>query len=85
MADSSASPGYTGASLTRVYDLVYVDPVTNDPPQTVAQLRVVVSLAGLYRRLTVMAQGILIAELVRALALAAAIVVGMRLLVYASF
>ncbi len=81
MADSSASQATRAPSLTRVYDLVYVDPVTNDPPQTVAQLRVVVSLAGLYRRLTVMAQGILIAELVRALALAAAIVVGMRLLV----
>ena len=68
-------------SLSRVYDLVYSEPGTSEPPQTVAQLRVVVSLAGLYRRLTVMAQGILVAELVRALALAAAIVVGMRMLV----
>lgn len=77
----------TGASnheaprVQRVYDLVYIDSHQSGPSQSIAQLRVDVSLKGLYSRLRVIAWTILITELVRTLALATAIILGMRALV----
>ena len=67
--------------IRRVYSLMYTDPSHPDLPQAVAELRVEVSLGGLYQRLWAMAWATLVAELIRTLALAIAIIVGMRALV----
>ncbi|MGE5450376.1 MAG: ATP-binding protein [Acidobacteriota bacterium] len=68
--------------IKRVYALMYSDPNHEaEPPQAVAELRVELSLSGLYQRLWAMAWATLVAELIRTLALASAIILGMRALV----
>lgn len=67
--------------VSHIYDLAYAEPGQKEPPQTVAQLRVDVSLQGLYQRLLRLALSIVITELLRAIALVFGILTGMRLLV----
>lgn len=67
--------------VSHIYDLAYAEPGQKEPPQTVAQLRVDVSLQGLYQRLIRLALSIVITELLRAIALVFGILTGMRLLV----
>ena len=67
--------------VSHTYPLVYTDPERGTLPETVGQLYVEVSLAGLYERLAGMAMGILLAELLRTCILAFAILIGVRKLV----
>ncbi|MDE2595051.1 MAG: response regulator, partial [Burkholderiales bacterium] len=73
--------GHEAPRIRRVYALMYADPSHPELPQAVAELRVEVSLGGLYQRLWSMAWATLVTELIRTLALATAIILGIRALV----
>jgi signal transduction histidine kinase/CheY-like chemotaxis protein len=78
----AASGGAFGApTLSRVYELKHVDPLSPQRTESIAQLRVEVSLDGLYGRLRETAVTIIVAEVVRTTVLALAIIMGMRLLI----
>ncbi len=68
-------------TLSHVYPLIYTDPLHPDQHQPIGQLRVEVSLAGLYARLKETAFTIVVAEVVRTTILAFALIMGMRLLI----
>jgi len=68
-------------TLSHVYELIYTDPLHPDQHQAIGQLRVEVSLAGLYARLQETAVTIVVAEVVRTTILAFALIMGMRLLI----
>ena len=68
-------------TLSHTYALVYTDPLRPDQHQSIGQLRVEVSLAGLYARLKDTALTIVVAEVVRTAILAFALIMGMRLLI----
>ncbi len=68
-------------TLSHTYSLVYTDPLHPEQHQVIGQLRVEVSLAGLYARLKETAFTIVVAEVVRTTILAFALIMGMRLLI----
>ena len=77
-------PGWSAPVITREYRLLAPDAgglSSKSAAQVVGTLRVEVSLAGLYARVGNMALGIVLAELVRAVALALVLLVGVRQLV----
>lgn len=75
------SSGLGAPTLTHTYNLSYIDPLRPTEKQSIGQLRVEVSLEGLYARLIDTAITIVVTELVRASLLALAIILGMRLLI----
>ena len=80
----SPTPANAAASapvLQRTFKLMYADPESDAPAQQVGELHVEASLVGLHHRLTQMAWTIVTTELLRALALATAIIIVMRLFV----
>jgi len=68
-------------TLSHTYSLVYTDPLHPEQHQPIGQLRVEVSLEGLYARLKETAVTIVVAEVVRTTILAFALIMGMRLLI----
>ncbi|RTL30163.1 MAG: hybrid sensor histidine kinase/response regulator [Burkholderiales bacterium] len=76
-----ASVGFGVPTLSHVYQLVYTDPLHPDQRQAIGQLKVEVSLEGLYGRLRETAVTIVVAEVVRTTVLAFALIMGMRLLI----
>jgi len=80
-AQQERSSSMGAPMLAHTYDLNYADPLHPQLQQTIGQLRVEVSLSGLYARLTQTAITIVVTELGRAAVLALAIILGMRLLI----
>ncbi|MGC4060815.1 MAG: response regulator, partial [Aquabacterium sp.] len=76
-----AGGAFGAPTLSRVYELRHVDPLSPQRTESIAQLRVEVSLDGLYGRLRETAVTIVVAEVVRTSVLALAIIMGMRLLI----
>jgi signal transduction histidine kinase/CheY-like chemotaxis protein len=72
---------FDAPTLSRVYELKHVDPLSPQRTESIAQLRVEVSLDGLYGRLRETAVTIIVSEVVRTTVLALAIILGMRLLI----
>ncbi|MBH1987154.1 MAG: response regulator [Burkholderiales bacterium] len=78
---AAASGGWLAPVIAHTYPLVHADAASGAPPQVVARLHVEVSLGGLYHRVGNMALGIVATELIRTVALALALLIGVRRLV----
>ena len=83
MVGNPTPPSVAASSpvLQRTFPLMYADPESDAPPQLVGELHVEASLVGLHKRLTQIAWAIVATELLRALAMASAILIVMRLFV----
>ena len=76
-----ATIGWLAPVIVHDYPLVHVDAGSGRPPQVVGRLHVEISLGGLYHRVGNTALGIVLTELIRTVALALALLIGVRRLV----